>query len=274
MTEQEKTALQLEASGMAVGESMRTTCPQCGKPELSLTRTNMGLLYHCYRASCSTAGFIATVGQLLQSTRSSAPSNTDPYTGPLYSLTSADIGYFSSHYEIDPDVSIRHIYYTEDGRYVLPMRDRQNRERGVVLRKPWPGAPRSTGYPGPKARVYLSHDLPAMSVYRDPAATGKTVILVEDQLSAIKASQLPGVAWAVALIGTHIEQDRAREIAMLPHQRVVIALDADATSTAFKLARRWGLAWKQTRVALLRRDLKDTPLDDIAGVLGLDDCHN
>jgi DNA primase len=93
-------------------------------------------------------------------------------------------------------------------------------------------------------------------------------VLVEDQLSAISAQQ--GGVNAVALLGTHLNNDKVWEISQWQPSQVIIALDADATDQAFKLARKWGLAFPKTRVAILARDLKEEKTDDIRYILGLD----
>jgi DNA primase len=85
------------------------------------------------------------------------------------------------------------------------------------------------------------------------------VVLVEDQISAVRAAY--DGFHAVALLGTNLDQEVVRAISMLKRP-VVIALDADATDKAFKLAKDWGMAFKSCRVAVLPCDLKDMDLGD------------
>jgi len=102
-------------------------------------------------------------------------------------------------------------------------------------------------------------------------ASADSLIVVEDQLSAIKLYS-HGFS-AVALLGVpgdgNIGADRVRELASWSRGEVIIALDADATDKAFEFARRWGMAFRKLRVAILERDLKDEPAANFGEVLGL-----
>jgi DNA primase len=69
---------------------------------------------------------------------------------------------------------------------------------------------------------------------------------------------------AVALLGTGLNADKVREIQQVAqHLPVYIALDADATSQAFVLARKWGSAFMSCRVVVLDKDIKDMSDDEI-----------
>lgn len=118
---------------------------------------------------------------------------------------------------------------------------------------------------GPKTRLFMndSRQLP-MSWYWQ---NNDVIVLTEDQLSAMKVYQAGFTG--VALLGTHLEVQRVREIGTQKPSRVIIALDADATALALGMARTWGLAFNKTRVAVLEHDLKDIPRGDIAEALGL-----
>jgi hypothetical protein len=50
---------------------------------------------------------------------------------------------------------------------------------------------------------------------------------------------------------------------------VLLALDEDATATAFRIAEKWAMAFDDMRVVILSRDLKDEDNLDIARVLGI-----
>jgi hypothetical protein len=257
--------LLLEAAGLPVGGSMRVPCPFCRGPgrSLSVTREPTGILYNCYRASCGTAGHIATAGHLLTAERRDAEPELKPWTEPQLPLEPADYAYFGTKYELDKDITGMYISRAEDGRYLLPALNARGHERGIIARVPWDGAPRATAYGGPKAVAYWHAHGPRQALYRGvngpshkPTAITRRVLLVEDQLSAIMASQTGLFAWTVS---------------MLKPREVIIAFDADASERGFRWARKWGLAFPKTRVAMLERDIKDTPMYDIADALGIEE---
>jgi hypothetical protein len=97
------------------------------------------------------------------------------------------------------------------------------------------------------------------------------LVLVEDQLSAIKLFST-GKYNACALLGVpndgSIGVDRVREISKIPCSEVIVALDADATENAFQFVRKYGMAFKKIRVAILSKDIKDTQKAIFQEVLG------
>jgi hypothetical protein len=235
-------------------------CPACmggtsGEKSFRLLIANGSIVRgKCFRASCGwyysnvsavTGGFTADVGPKLM-----------PYTGPIRGLDTAEREWMKRRYGID----LRGVGSTEDGRYVLPIWDDQSNERGVVLRIPHVGSPlRGTrDYGGiPKTLTYRSAEGPVQSWYRctAPGADREVAVLVEDQISAMKVRLYAGVT-AVALLGTELTQDKVAEL-QRNVKRIVIALDADATSKAFEHARRWGKAFEACRVLILEKDIKD-----------------
>lgn len=197
------------------------------------------------------------------------------YTGSIEYLTEQHLKFFQDRYEIGPVTSlqfIQHNYY----RYLLPLIGPNELHRGIVSRQPWIGSPISGRLPSPgipKAITYMSALGPVQSLYlhTHDGLLARELVLVEDQLSAIKLYQ-EGFN-AVALLGVpnggNIGMDRVRELAQIPASEVIVALDEDATENAFEFVRKWGLAFKsRVRVAILDRDIKDTPLRHIPGVLG------
>lgn len=268
----EKDYVLSEAGGLGAGQSVRVECPWCHggtshEASLSVTRTGDGVLYNCHRGSCGQRGFIGTAAWTLCAAQP-AESNLKPYTGTLEDLTLEDLEFFQRRYELSPVSVLGRIYHNDRDEYVLPV-SWLGHERGYNVRQPWPGAPRH-GRPGvPKSKVWMHADKPVQSAYDGPSQMFGSTVVVEDQLSAIKLTMVPGVAYAVALQGTHMNPARVREIAMLQTNEVIIALDSDATSVAFGHARTYGMAFRRTRVAILKEDLKDTLLKDIPAALGL-----
>jgi hypothetical protein len=272
-------SIKLEGMDLGVGDTRRVTCPFCGERTCNITRQTAGLVYHCHRASCDASGFVPTAGQLLTPEKDRGQ-ELNPWTGARYRPVIADYQFFEDVYELPEETVTRHIALAGDGRYVLPIEDTRGYERGVVLRQPWPGAPRdSTG--GAKAVAYWHAVGPRQAFYRAPQAYmgGGRLVLVEDQLSAIKAAASNAVGWAVSMLGTGGSlmtssmggTDAIQEIASLRPSEVIIAYDADAAERGFRWARKWGLAFPRVRVAVLERDIKDTRMADIADALGIEE---
>lgn len=199
-----------------------------------------------------------------------------PYTGPLYALSTEDLEFFKSRYELNTVPAMRGIMRGADDRYALPIFDARGIERGIVLRQPWGGAPiYGCSLIKPKADTYVSRRGPVQSHYgTQSAARHNALVVVEDQLSAIKlaAHGYPSVALLgtpADKIGTYSGSDRVAELsrrgAVL--DEVIIALDSDATEDAFMFARKWGHAFRRLRVAILSSDIKDTPSSEFAEVL-------
>lgn len=256
-------------------ESRSFDCPVCTKrKKMSITKQDGVILYNCYSAGCSERGVIGdtSIGKVDKKIR-----KLNTYTNELYPLNEEDIDYFFRRFHIDRPLDTD-IVKTEANEYAFPLRDVMGRRIGIVVRqKSWAGdirppvTPPKDSYGSPKAMTYRSSHKPMAGYY----STGKkpdTVVVVEDCLSAIRCDYEVGDSMNVATValgGTNISHDTARDIARLKGKEVVIALDEDATDVAFRLAKRWGLCFNSCRVAILDRDLKDTPRGEIAEVLGL-----
>ena len=92
--------------------------------------------------------------------------------------------------------------------------------------------------------------------------------MVEDQISACKIASLGHAA--VALLGTQLSPTKAGEIAQVCAARglmPVLALDPDATRTAFELLRRYQHVLPGLKVWPMSADPKDRPLDKLRAVL-------
>lgn len=234
---------------------------------MNITRTADGVLFNCHRVSCGLPpGFVGAGAASLH--ERPKESNLKPYEGELLPLSPLDIDFFEKKYEVRLVSGDCAIHANEDDEYVLPIFGPEMYIRGFNERQPWPGSPRKGVHGKSKSKVWMHCDKPVQSTYLGDESS-RTVLLVEDQLSAIKAAQHASVSHAVALMGAHLDIPRVREIALLRPYEVLLALDTDATSTAFRLAREYGLAFPKMRVVILDHDIKDTPAADINKVLGI-----
>jgi len=215
-------------------------------------------------------------------------SSLRPFGGEILPIEQRDCEYFLKRYELDVSVSSRYIKLAPaSNRYALPVIAPEGWVRGMVLRKPWPKAPREAIEPIywvkgeplpfdlPKADTYMSRYEPVQSFYRAEFGEHASLVIVEDQLSAIKLAN-HGYDSA-AILGTPYSKgggfqfsDRVAELARVANGReVVIAFDADATDAAFEFAKKWGPSFRRSHVAIMDRDIKDTPSTEFREVLGV-----
>lgn len=98
------------------------------------------------------------------------------------------------------------------------------------------------------------------------AAIGKTIVIVEDCLSAIKIASLGIGASAIALLGCSLSRDRGIEIRKFFGQEygysVIVMLDPDAGEKAVHLAMKNGWEWIPVRL-----DPKDLPRNELIELL-------
>lgn len=264
--------IRMLGSTIPPGHTVRANCFACGHKTLSVSRRDDGMLaYKCHRASCEVSGYVGDTGADAQEM---LPKHRDwQYRGALYPLILDDLEFFSKRFGLD--AKLLGIRATEqfDGGYAFPVWGRSGGQRGWVIRNGgWKGLPLSVACPrtkpgAPKSLSYIDPEQPGISWYwgshKRPYAE---VIVVEDQVSAMCLAQAGYLA--AALLGTHMTQEMAAEIAQVP-LRVIIALDADATANAFRMAKKWGMNWVGCTVAVLAQDLKDTPKTAFRKILGV-----
>ena len=126
--------------------------------------------------------------------------------------------------------------------YALDIRDCDGHTVGVVDRD----------YRGrvPKAISYWFNDVPKLHVRR---TRGGPILVVEDIQSAIKGSRYID---SVALLGSYISMEQAKHLRQLT-DTIYLALDEDATATAYKLANKYGFYFRNFQVIPLSKDIKD-----------------
>ena len=253
----------ISAAELPLNETVYATCPECrGQGKFSVTRTREGVLWNCFRASCSIKGFSATAGELIVPDRK--PCALRPYKRDLRALRPSERMFLCQKFDLKQEQLDLIRFAPEDYRYAFPILDPRGYVRGFTLRS----------YEGftPKSLTRMHTEGPTQS-WHEPgwlerhSDTAHKIVIVEDQMSAMVCAS--GGLCAVALLGTSLNNDKVREIAMDRPREVLLALDADATDTAFKLARKWALAFERMRVVVLERDLKEESRDDVREVLGL-----
>lgn len=279
--------IELEAAQLPAGESMRTVCPSCDggsshERSLLITREAHGVRAFCFRASCNFGTTVTGVG-MSDVPHAPAQEPTD-YRGTFESLDDADRAYFKTRFGIELAKIDSRIGHNDLNQYVMPIWDRRELRSGYVVRqKPWggtPAAPRQpkNPYSGMARKVRSWPDTPdtiMLSVYQgQEREIGRgytfeqrgTIVLTEDQISAMKAAQAG--ATGVALLGVGLNLDKVRELQQLRPRRVLVALDPDAGHLSFQMVGKWNAAFPEMRVLLLEQDLKDMPMGDVLDVIG------
>ncbi len=247
----------LDTADLDVGDQSRILCPGCGggstqEKSLSVRVTEEGTtVYQCFRASCDVAGAAGGTGR--PRTTASPKKVHKRWEGETTALPeSIETEVFESWRLDIPE----HWYWTEDmgGRIAMSIRSPQNTHRGWVLRvRP------DNKWARTKAYTYFEQaGTPKASWYKTlPHAN---TVLVEDVPSALRAAPYMN---AVALLGTNVSEEAAYEIAEHQTGRVIIALDADATTQAIRLAQEYRLIWRDVGVAILTKDLKDQTEEEL-----------
>ena len=282
------------AENLSVGVTRRCVCPVCdGGPKKEVTwvvgRESDRVWYKCFRATCPGATGIVgshTLSPAVQAEKNRALARLNPYVRSIEPLTTEDCQYFQDRFGLDlwDGKWIGQISSTSDDEYLLYVRSPDRKVRGHVVRQPvWKGVPKAprqgrSGYaeetetstvwkPMPKTVIYPASTEPMLAWYPSPSHVDGHLVVVEDQISAMKVSQC-GVH-SVALLGNGMNVEIVRDIVRQKPKIVTIALDPGAEGQAQNLAKKWGLYFNRTRVALLEADPKDIPADDLLSELGL-----
>ena len=258
MEDQVSSRMILEAMGLAIGETLRTVCPRCGggnsnERTCTITRNDgRTISWFCHRASCDLRGSTGSSVEELPGV---------VYTTKYHEFKGSKV-YYDAHLEdlmtrfgIDKSVASR-LYggtATRDGRYMLECYDYEGRTWGYVGRS----------YTGlkPKTIMYQHRESSKLGWFR--ADRERTVVLVEDLVSAAKVSQHCNAA---ALLGTHLTKEMLDDL-VIHCDEVYIWLDPDATNKASKLGRELSLVFPVCKVLVSEQDPKDLPHNRIGEIL-------
>lgn len=240
-------------------------CPACSggrTGERSLTWKRSGFLgwLRCHRAGCGYYAAVPVDGDYVVAQPEFKPR---PYTNALHPPGHALVGLLWRRYGIRQGIAERYVRQPEKiGTFVvheetlltapramyLPVLSPYGEDRGGVLRYLDGSKPKTVSYlttTQPKLAWYIRDSFPALA----------PTVVVEDQLSAMRCKQLGYNA--VALMGTQINDEKAREIRR--DRPTLLALDKDAFGKAVGYARRW--PWLIP--VLLDHDIKDSDDADV-----------
>lgn len=237
-------------------------CPACeggesGERTFSVSRRDGKLFWNCHRASCSCRGSEAGGGHPHGGIATQVP-HSRGVVGRTILRQSSMVGeevrdYLLSRYGI----TTNHIRKYELGwdndtnRLCLPVKDAQGERLGCVLR----------ALDSRKPKTLTHTEQGAISWHVNHTTDG--VIIVEDQLSAIRASDY---LTSVALLGTNLNDQRVEEIKKANLGPVYLALDADA----WEIAVRYAIKYRSTlkpQLLRLAKDIKDHSKEELDELL-------
>jgi len=246
-----------EFGSSAEGISNRGVCPACNggssrESSLTVSRTDHRLFFKCHRASCGFAGSTTVLGVGGVQEKRRAPERIgarDRYDslgkGPLPRGVEA---YLTRKYHLTAEHMAKgELRWTSDyssaggGRLVLPVRDRNGEAYGFNVRS----------LDGQKPKSLLFAENLRGSWYPAKTKVNK-LLLVEDQLSAIRASDRINT---VALLGSYLHPALVDTISKQAYDTVYLALDKDAYKTSIKIALEHPAL--KLQLPMLVRDLKD-----------------
>lgn len=264
-------ALALELSLSVDEQAGGHLCPIClggisKEKSLSVYRSSFSVSYKCHRASCGVGGKV--VFGKGQSDSKHIPKKEPPrFFGRLTEIPASVSEILSNKYELCHKMASKwDLRWAPDedggkGRLWIPVLNSDQTRIGAVLRT-------LDKKIFPKTKTFMEEDwYPCMSTYKgDLGHTLKAAVIVEDQLSAIKTSEV--AMRSFALLGTHIDVLKAKTISSLcKGLPLIYCLDGDAFKKATELRRTWAPLLGNTYIVKPKKDLKDTPYQDIRKLL-------
>jgi hypothetical protein len=264
---------QIKALGQALspGESTRIICPFCqgGKSrEVSfrIKNSNHKIEYNCFRAKCKESGDILTYGEAKRLDR--RPSKVRPFTKDLVSLPEVIYEQLFAPYNLELEfVKSQGVkFIPEMHRAWLPILAPAGFQIGGTARA-------CDDSQQPKAITYIDEDYPLghfpILPQEGKQYAGKSLILLEDQISAMKVSL---VNPCCALLGVAPQPGLDKLIISLSPAEIIIMFDGDEAGygAAAKAGRRFS-SFLPTRVVGTPRgyDPKDLSLKQIQQLTGV-----
>lgn len=250
---------------LQVGETTNVPCCFCGteKTKLSITRIDEGLLYNCWLPHCSGRGFIGTLPStlLVNEDKKRERFTPKPYHYPTQQLSLNNKNHLIVKYDFPRTDFISGTLNTWRKRE-LDLDDYRGQIELVMplLNSSGYSYGKTTKYWGQADRKKSIHYLETPSPMLHYASMGKECgVIVEGVLDAVKVSSLNLSMDGIALLGTEMNDEKAKDIASQKYDAVIFALDPDASEKARDMARHYGLLFKNCHVAYLPKDPKDLP---------------
>lgn len=244
---------------ISAGRTSGLLCPACeggrsGERSLSAYGGESGLFgLKCHRAGCGYSAGLVVSPALRDAVIGAADFKPRPFRGDLEMLSVRHNAILQDRYGITSPRNAG--VQTVSGRdaIYIPVYGPNHEDRGGVVR--------FLDGSQPKTVSYLTTMQPRLAWYAGMSRW--TIVVVEDQLSAMRCAQLG--YYGVALMGTNLNTAKVEEIMRVRSRTgdeaapVLLALDKDAFSKAVGYARRW----PSFRPVLLEHDIKDSDDADV-----------
>lgn len=248
--------IKAQALDLGIGESANgLVCPKCGggihkDKAFSITRTEAGLVFTCFRAKCQYRGFIPSIPSALPPR--SRRTRTKKFDHTTTEIPDDIIELICSTYSLTPQ-DLDDMFYAPDVEQVgLELCDPRGYIRGYMTRR-LPGDLRK-----PKTMIYPTReDYVSLYYAGEFPIHASSIVLVEDIWGAKRVNNiLP----AGALLGTHLSEDAVKELLAIGINQVYLALDADAWVKAITMQSKYGIYFKRG-ITILTWDSQLDPKD-------------
>lgn len=248
------------ALGLDVSQSSRNVCPFCkAKHELSfkITRTDQGIVYKCYRASCNARGFISSIPGTTAVDKSTYKTTFKPrvYRGETEVLPQDILEFLEESYGLTKtDCTTNGIKYDRaTHRIVFPLFDYRGDAYGHATKR-LPGS----SYPL-KAVTYRDRETTGLHYPPSNQSGSGAIALVEDVLSSIKLSKIIKTA---CLLGTELLPAQVQELRKQT-DTIIMMLDPDAIKKSLYYYKNYGFFFRNFYIIQLSKDPKDTDYADL-----------
>lgn len=241
----------MDAAALEPGTSIRTVCPFCGggrsgEASMVLSHADDGaLLFVCHRAHCGASGRLGGGAVLRRPERRETVIRT--YDGLRAELPEETQGLIRERWHFGR--ALPPTWAWSGTRLLMPVRGPQREHRGWLAR--------ALDDRKPKVLTYREVADGAFVHWAGNPLPGIRIVVVEDIPSAERLGMLG--YWAVALLGTHMNDEAQREIvsqSLRFASTVTVALDRDASNKTLAYAQ--ALRWHTAALALLiDKDFKD-----------------
>lgn len=241
---------------LAEGQTYRGNCPQCGGRNTFTASRKMGkVMWNCYKASCGYSGAIQKKRTLTGVLNALNPKSRSDEWGEFVLPDTFIDGLLMEHMDYLCSVNATQAEVkldVKENRVVFIIRDP---DTGKIV--------------GAVGRAMLKHMLPKWRRYDKNSdllyfsGRGSVGVLVEDCASACAVANAGYTG--IALLGTSVHDGHIPRL--LRFDRLIVALDKDASQKAVKLKKKLD-SYIPTTVSFLQDDLKYFLPQDIRVILG------
>ena len=260
-----------EALDLAVGESRYSYCPFCEashENKLSVSRTEEGLLYNCYRGSCGARGFISSLPGTtqLELSRPKKKFKAKEFKYGLVDLPKWVVEDLLNKYELtEEELNEQGFKYVpKQDRLYSPLFDRNGQEYGGQTKLYGGGAV------GPKTIIYRARETTGLHYVNCKGRRGEAICLVEDVLSAVKVSRY---ARGVALLGTGLREEQIAELRE-ETDTLILMLDPDMYQKMIGYKKKYSFYFRNFSMIMLSYDPKDTKHSELMRIFNeINNCR-